>query len=53
VREAAAALERHMRLSLDRALARIDIVAKRPLPPPLPYLEPAAAAAFAYGGRLG
>jgi DNA-binding GntR family transcriptional regulator len=47
VREAASALERHMRLSLDRALARIDIVAKRPLPPPLPYLQPAAATAFA------
>jgi len=40
LRESAAALERHMRMSLDRAVARIDAVARGVKPPILPYLEP-------------
>lgn len=38
--EAAAALDRHMCLSLDRAVARLDVVARGMLPPSLPYLDP-------------
>lgn len=38
--EAAGALERHMRLSLDRAVARLDVVARGMRPPTLPYLDP-------------
>ncbi|WP_439578964.1 GntR family transcriptional regulator [Elioraea sp.] len=37
---AAAALERHLRASLGRALERIAQVARAPRPDPLPYLEP-------------
>jgi DNA-binding GntR family transcriptional regulator len=40
VDEAAAALEAHLKVSLGRALARIEQVAKAPPPEPLPYLEP-------------
>ena len=36
---AARALESHLRLSGERALARIDAIASGPLPEPLPYLE--------------
>jgi DNA-binding GntR family transcriptional regulator len=40
VEEAAKALEEHLRASLDRAVARIDAVAREFKPEPLPYLEP-------------
>lgn len=38
--DAAVALDRHMSLSLDRAVARLDVVARGRLPPSLPYLDP-------------
>jgi DNA-binding GntR family transcriptional regulator len=41
---AAAALRRHLHVSLDRAIARIDQVKRAPPPPPLPYLQALAAA---------
>ncbi|MGK9232046.1 GntR family transcriptional regulator [Inquilinus limosus] len=40
VAEAAGALEHHLRASLDRAMARIDVVAREFRPEPLPYLAP-------------
>lgn len=40
IAEAAKALEDHLRISLDRAVARIDVVAREFNPDPLPYLEP-------------
>jgi DNA-binding GntR family transcriptional regulator len=40
VGEAAKALERHLRVSRDRAMARVKIIASGPQPDPLPYLEP-------------
>lgn len=39
VTEAAKALEDHLRISLDRAVARLDVVAREFKPDPLPYLE--------------
>jgi DNA-binding GntR family transcriptional regulator len=40
VAAAAAALEDHLRLSLDRAVGRIEAVRRTSSPSPLPYLEP-------------
>lgn len=40
IAEAAKALEDHLRISLDRAVARIEVVARDFKPDPLPYLEP-------------
>jgi len=37
---AARSLERHLRDSRDRAIARIDVIAKGPQPEPCSYLEP-------------
>jgi DNA-binding GntR family transcriptional regulator len=42
VTAAAAALADHLRVSLDRSLARIDIVARHLKPEPLAYLQPLA-----------
>lgn len=39
VADAAAELERHLRVSADRAIARIDVVAREIVPDDLPYLE--------------
>ena len=39
VDDAAAALEHHLRVSRDRAIARIDLIARTTQPDPLPYLE--------------
>jgi DNA-binding GntR family transcriptional regulator len=39
ISEAEAALEAHRRVSLGRALARIEVVAGTAPPPALPYLE--------------
>lgn len=39
VTDAAAELERHLRVSADRAIARIDVVAREVVPDDLPYLE--------------
>lgn len=39
VADAAAALENHLRVSRDRAIARIDVIARGAEPDPLPYLE--------------
>lgn len=39
VDDAAAALEHHLHVSRDRAIARIDLIARTTQPDPLPYLE--------------
>lgn len=39
VRTAAAALEAHLKVSLDRALARIEVISRSIPPDPLPYLK--------------
>lgn len=40
VEEAAVSLELHLRVSRDRAISRIETIARMPPPRPLPYLEP-------------
>jgi DNA-binding GntR family transcriptional regulator len=40
VAEAAKALEEHLRISRDRAIARIDVVTREFRPEALPYLTP-------------
>ncbi|TWG97942.1 DNA-binding GntR family transcriptional regulator [Mesorhizobium sp. J18] len=38
IKDASTALERHLRVSRDRAIARIDVIARGAEPDPLPYL---------------
>jgi len=39
VADAAKALEKHLRVSRDRAMTRIQVIASGSQPDPLPYLE--------------
>ncbi len=40
IRDAAEALETHLRVSQDRAIYRVNLIAQGPYPDPLRYLEP-------------